>query len=35
MAKVTMSFHDWKEGRVAPATAEMRVVDAKPRAGRR
>jgi hypothetical protein len=27
LAKMTMSFADWKEGRVAPATVEIRVVD--------
>jgi hypothetical protein len=27
MATITMSFADWKEGRVAPATVENRVVD--------
>jgi hypothetical protein len=27
-AKLTLSFDDWKEGRVASATVEMPVVDA-------
>lgn len=27
-AKVTLSFPDWKEGKVAPATFEIPVVDA-------
>jgi RNA polymerase sigma factor (sigma-70 family) len=30
MAKVTMTFADWKEARVAPATAEIPVVDTAP-----
>jgi hypothetical protein len=30
-AKITMSFPEWKEGQVAPATVEMRVVEAEPR----
>jgi hypothetical protein len=25
MAKLTLSFSEWKEGRVVPATVEMRV----------
>jgi len=29
VAKLTMSFDDWKEGKVAPATVEMQVVDAE------
>jgi hypothetical protein len=31
MAKVTVTFPDWKKGRVAPATVEIPVVDAKPK----
>jgi RNA polymerase sigma factor (sigma-70 family) len=31
MAKVTMTFPDWKEGRVAPATVAIPVVEAKPK----
>jgi hypothetical protein len=30
-AKITLSFPDWKEGRVAPATYEVTVVDAEPK----
>jgi hypothetical protein len=30
MAKVTLSFPDWKAGRVQPATFEVPVVDARP-----
>ncbi len=26
-AKMTMSFDDWKEGKVAPATVEIPVID--------
>jgi hypothetical protein len=33
MAKVTLSFDSWKEGRVVPATVEMRVVDAESKKG--
>jgi hypothetical protein len=33
MAKVSVSFGDWKEGRVAPATEEICVQDAEPTAG--
>jgi hypothetical protein len=29
IAKMTMSFEDWKEGKVAPATAEVPVVEMK------
>jgi hypothetical protein len=29
MAKMTMSFDDWKEGKVVPATMEIPVVDIK------
>ncbi|HKA07585.1 MAG TPA: hypothetical protein VKD71_10030, partial [Gemmataceae bacterium] len=31
MAKVTLTFADWKEGRVMPATAVLPVLDAEPR----
>jgi hypothetical protein len=31
MAKVTLSFADWKEGKVAPATFEVPVVDPEPK----
>jgi hypothetical protein len=31
-AKVTLSFDAWKEGKVAPATFEVPVVDAGPKA---
>jgi hypothetical protein len=31
MAKITMSFAAWEEGRVAPATVKMRVLDAAPK----
>jgi len=31
MAKVTLSFPDWKEGKVAPATFEIPVVDPEPK----
>jgi len=30
MAKMTLSFDAWKEGRVAPATIDIRVVDPRP-----
>jgi hypothetical protein len=29
VAKMTMSFDAWKEGRVAPATVDIRVIDMK------
>ena len=29
-AKVTLSFPDWKEGRVAPVTLEIPILDAAP-----
>ena len=29
IAKMTMSFNDWKEGKVTPATVEIPVVDTK------
>jgi hypothetical protein len=31
VAKMTMSFGDWKEGRVAPATVDIRVVEEEPK----
>jgi hypothetical protein len=31
-AKVTLTFSDWKEGRVAPATFEVAILDAAPAA---
>jgi hypothetical protein len=31
MAKVNLSFSGWREGRVLPATVEMRVVDGEPK----
>jgi hypothetical protein len=31
-AKVTVSFDAWKEGKVAPATFEVPIVDEGPRA---
>jgi hypothetical protein len=31
MAKVTISFNNWKNGRVVPLTMEMRVVEDEPR----
>jgi hypothetical protein len=31
MAQMTMSFDAWKEGRVAPATVSIRVIDKEPR----
>lgn len=34
-AKVTLSFPDWKDGRVAPATYEVPVVDPEPKAENR
>jgi hypothetical protein len=30
MARMTMSFADWKEGKVAPAVVGIPVLDAKP-----
>jgi hypothetical protein len=30
-ARVTLSFADWKEGHVAPATFEVPVVDSEPK----
>jgi hypothetical protein len=35
MAKVKLSFSDWKEGRVVPATVEMRVLDEEPKKGQK
>jgi hypothetical protein len=31
-ARVTLSFPDWKEGQVAPATFELPIADAQPAA---
>ena len=31
-AKVTLSFQEWKDSRVAPATYEVPVVDPEPKA---
>jgi hypothetical protein len=33
MAKVKLSFSDWREGQVVPAIVEMRVVDEEPKKG--
>jgi hypothetical protein len=33
--KVTLSFPDWKDGQVAPATYEVSVVDPEPKAENR
>jgi hypothetical protein len=32
-AKVTVSFPDWKEGKVAPVTFQLLIVEAEPKAG--
>jgi hypothetical protein len=29
-AKVTLSFPDWKEGKVIPATVEVPIVESRP-----
>jgi hypothetical protein len=34
-ARVTLSFPDWKEGRVSPATVEVPVVDRAPEVRRK
>ena len=34
-ARVTLSFPDWKDGRVVPATVELPVVDRPPAARRK
>jgi hypothetical protein len=35
IATLKLSFPDWKEGRVVPGTAEMRVVEREPRKGQK
>jgi len=35
IASLTLSFPDWKEGHVVPATVEMRVVEGQPKKGQK
>jgi hypothetical protein len=35
IATLTLSFPDWKEGRVLPATVEMAVVEGETKKGRK